>query len=150
MKNSDLLQTAYAILSRRAYSEWELRQKLLQKGFDKEQMNEVIGYLAERGYLNDAALCNMLVRKYMNCGKYGKKAIVNKVLQRGVSGDIIQNTMAMHNFDELSQAIHLIEKVFNKESKSFDKAKTGRFLMNRGFSYSTVQQVFEYLENIGK
>lgn len=143
MKNSDLLQTAYGILSRRAYSERELSKKLLQKGFDEDQITEVICYLSERGYLNDAALCGILVRKYMNCGKYGKKAIMNKILQRGVSGDIIQGIMAVHNFDELSQAIHLMEKVLNKENKPIDKAKAGRFLMNRGFSYSTIQQAFE-------
>lgn len=146
MKNSDLLQTAYEILSRRAYSERELRQKLLQKGFDEDQINEVICYLSERGYLNDTALCGMLVRKYTNCGKYGKRAIMNKILQRGIPSDIVQSNIEMHNFRELSNAIQLIEKVFNKESKPFDKAKTGRFLINRGFSYSTIQQAFECFE----
>lgn len=145
MKNSELLQAAYAILSRRAYSERELKQKLLKKGYDEEQINEAVYYLSERGYLNDTALSGMLVRKYVKCGKYGTRAIINKITQRGISSEIIQETMANHNFDELAQAITIIEKMLNKSEKA-DNAKISRFLINRGFSYSIIRQVIEEVE----
>jgi regulatory protein len=146
MKNNELLQTAFYILSRRAYSERELRQKLSKKYCDKDQIDEVVCYLYERGYLNDTALCNMLIRKYINCGKYGKRAIINKISQRGIANGMIREAMAAYNFDELSEAISLIEKLLNKSCMQLDKIKIGRFLINRGFDYSTIMQAFEHFK----
>lgn len=146
MKNNAILQAAYTLLSHRAYSEREIRQKLLQKNYDPEQVQEVICYLAERGYLNDTALCGILVRKYLQAGKYGKKAIINKISQRGIEHSIIQETLEEYQFNELLQAQQILARQLSRSGKMIDYAKLGRFLANRGFSFSTISQALDQFD----
>lgn len=143
MKNNAALQNAFALLSRRAYSEREIKQRLLQKNYDLEQIQAVIDYLAERGYLNDTALCSMLVRKYLQAGKYGSKAIINKINQRGIEPGIVQRTLEEYEFNELLQAEQIVAKQLSNTKKTVNYAKMGRFLANRGFSFSTISQVLD-------
>ena len=66
-------------------SEKELRQKLLEKGYDAATAAYCTDWLAERRYLNDAEYARMLVRHYSSKG-YGSGRIRSEFLRRGIAG----------------------------------------------------------------
>ena len=47
------LDSALRSLTRRSHSRWELKTKLIQKGFPKEEIKAALDRLTELGYLND-------------------------------------------------------------------------------------------------
>jgi len=49
--SDDPLSRAVGLLARRAHSRWELRRKLLMKGFEGEAVEAAMARLAELGYL---------------------------------------------------------------------------------------------------
>lgn len=141
--NRSALDAALNMLSYRAHSESELRRKLCRKGFSPEQINGSVASLAERGYINDTALCGMLFQKYLATRKYGLNYIVRKLKQSGFTDDIIDKTVEGYDTSvELDSALAIINKRFPKIYDG-DVPKLIRFLIYRGFSASIIARALE-------
>jgi len=139
------LQAALKLLSHRAYSVQEIRDKLAAKGYNPEEISPVIEYLLQRGYLNDAALCEFLAAKYIREEKYGRLLIVQKLKQRGFTVDTIERALqALSPCDELTTAWRLCSKRF-KQREDLTLQQLARFLGNRGFTQKTIRQIWENL-----
>ncbi|MEN6567927.1 MAG: regulatory protein RecX [Veillonellales bacterium] len=131
------------ILARRSYSEQEMRTKLTAKGYSADVTDSVIKGLLEHGYLNDSVLCRMIFEQYCRSGKYGLRNIVGKLKQRGLSTQVISDiTGAYDSATEWQRALILVKKRF-KVPEAVDKRKIGQLLMQRGFSFDTINKVFE-------
>ncbi|NIW93486.1 MAG: regulatory protein RecX, partial [Phycisphaerae bacterium] len=65
------------ILSRRDYSCFELRNKLIEKGFGSEQVEETLKRCLELGYLNDERFATNRATSLMRQGR----AVGYRVLQ---------------------------------------------------------------------
>jgi len=135
---------ALQLLARRAHSEQELRSKLHIKGYSGEIIDNTIKRLFERSYLNDAALCKMLFKKYSSCDKYSMKYIVNKLKHRGFDETTIMSVINDDNLDgkEYHTAIKLLDKRYNN-AKLVEPQKLMRFLSARGFSFKTINKVLD-------
>jgi len=146
LTNPDTIwNVALRILSRRAHSEQELRQKLHQKEYGIDEVNQVITRLLPYGYINDTEFAQNLFEKYLRLGKYSFNIIICKLRQHGITDSIIKNVT--HNYDyeeEWRAALKLVTNRF----KSFDatnKEKAYRFLATRGFSTTTIHKVFQQI-----
>jgi Uncharacterized protein conserved in bacteria len=139
-------KTAIRMLNFRAYSEGEIREKLNARGFASDEIDEVIHYLNDRGYLDDVALCNNLVDTYCKSNKYSFRMIVIKLKQRGIAEMIIHE--ALRYYDCSLESIAAL-KIIDKRFKQFDpseKVKICRYLARRGFSAITISNVTRNLE----
>src|SRR5262249_26461593 len=77
------LDYAYRLLARRAYSEQELTDKLLAKGFTAAAGARTVARLKTQGYLDDARLAADQAERLRACG-FGAEGIKAKLAQKGL------------------------------------------------------------------
>ncbi len=146
--NTSISEAAIKLLRYRPYSKYELEQKLLNQGYGQAAVNQAIEYVVERGYLNDTALCDMLLTKYAEVSKYSLKEVYIKLRRRGLSSALIKERLA--DWDEMLEyqaAMNLAAKVLARDS-SRDMRKIIRHLSGKGFKATTVTKVLERLRDM--
>jgi len=141
----DIWKTALHILGRRSQSEYEMRQKLGQKEYAVEQIDDVINRLLTYGYVNDNKLAHLLFKKHVQVGKYSLNNIMCKLKQRGLPDDDIKDVT--NNYASEEETISAL-KIVNNRFKSLEDVsqdKIYRFLATRGFSATTIHKVVQQL-----
>ena len=135
---------ALEILSRRSMSEKELRQKLLEKGYDAATAAYCTGWLAERRYLNDAEYARMLVRHYSSKG-YGSGRIRSEFLRRGIARNLWDEA-----FEEMPCGGEKLSSLLRAKLKGDCSAenirKVSASLFRRGFSWDEIRSAINELE----
>lgn len=121
---------AFKLLSKKDYFENELRNKLVKKGFSQEEINDVISYLKQEGYLNDKKLLQRYKELAIEKGK-SPLSLRKKLYLKGIYD------IEFSYEEELQSAIHLLKFKYKKGKNYADIVK---FLKNRGFSYSVIQE----------
>ncbi len=121
---------ALKLLSKRDYFEAELRRKLSLKGFSEEEIQKTIEYLKEQKLLDDKKLLERYKEVNLQKGK-SPLSIKNKLYRKGVTD------IDFSYEEELESALYLLKFKYKKEKKYADIVK---FLKNRGFSYSVIQE----------
>ncbi|BBB93107.1 MAG TPA: regulatory protein RecX [Methylomusa anaerophila] len=155
-KDSDALNTAVRWLAGKSYSVQELCHRLKKGGYTQEDIDKIVNHLSKRGYLNDAALCDLLLNKYYVNGNYSLRGAVARVKQRGIPDIYI--TAAVKRFDmdiadidieyiEYKHALRLVEKKLKHAS---DLSKVCRYLAAKGFTRATIVRVLTELQKIQK
>ncbi len=128
------LTYAYRLLARRAYSRREMQEKLEEKGFTAQAIDQTLSRLQEQGYLNDVSLAQALVQRLRERG-YGRLRIREKLFQRKLPAWLIEETAHLVGSEEEKQARLLLQKHFPKGLKDRRlQAKAFRFLVNRGYA----------------
>lgn len=136
---SHLKETALRILSRRDHSEYELIQKLLLKGFSREEIQPVMMYCQDYGYLDDLRYALSAVRQGMNKG-HGERRIRQLLQQNRVADDVVNIALEQLVPDWFELAKQLAEKKFKAQPaiEAKEQAKRVRFLQSRGFSFEQI------------
>lgn len=145
--NSKLVEDAIVLLKSRAFSQYELEQRLVKQGYDEIAVNKVIQYVTERGYLNDTALCDRLIEKYAEMNKYSLKEIYVRLRQRGLAAALIHERI--RNWDEefeYQAAINLTKKFQGNLDGNIPKLV--RRLSSKGFKSGTVSKVLKHLKDM--
>ncbi|MDR1821370.1 MAG: recombination regulator RecX [Oscillospiraceae bacterium] len=89
---------ALRVLNSRAVSVFELKMKMLRKGFSEEAAESVIDRLREAGLLDDKAYTEELTHSYANRG-YGRRRIDVELRRRGVYDEFSET--AQESYEEL-------------------------------------------------
>ncbi|WP_456401218.1 regulatory protein RecX [Persephonella sp.] len=135
--NKEVLRLALKLLSKRDYFSAELKNKLIKKGYSPDEIDTVLSYLKDKGYINDEKLSEYLYQKLKEKGK-SSLYIKKKFFSKGVQPPEFSYE------DELETAYRLLKEKFKKEKK-FDTVV--KFLKNRGFSFSvSIDAANKFLE----
>ena len=133
---------AVRLLSRREHSAYEIRDKLLKRDFDNEEIDRVIVELQQGGWLSDERFAEAYIRMRQLKG-FGPMRIAMELKERGVKEGIIDDYL--HVDDEVWR--QTLEQQYRKKYKDkpiedySDKAKRIRFLQYRGFALDVIYQV---------
>ena len=133
---------AVRLLSRREHSAFEIRDKLLKRDFDEQEITQAIVELQQGGWLSDERYTEAYIRMRQLKG-FGPVRIAMELNQRGVEESIVDEYL--HVGDESWQ--QTLEQQYRKKYKNKsiedynDKAKRIRFLQYRGFSLDVIYQV---------
>jgi regulatory protein len=121
------------LLARRDYSRAELAQRLGARGFPPIEIDAALDDFERLGYLSDARYAQTLVAQRV--GRLGKRAIAQKLQQRGIASDTAKDALAMlAERDELADATALWQGRFGQAPvDERDKARQIRFLVSRGY-----------------
>ncbi len=76
-------KVALRLLSLKSYSTYELRKKLIRRGFDPQEIEPVLEKYQKLGFLNDSDLAERRVEAYKRRG-YGPHRIIGKFKQQGL------------------------------------------------------------------
>ncbi|MGL5511629.1 MAG: regulatory protein RecX [Sporomusa sp.] len=140
-----IVEAAVKLLSVRAYSRYELQQKLLKQSYDQLPVNKALDYVTERGYLNDAALCNALLTRYAETGRYSLKEIFIKLRRKGLPATLIKDKLDGWDEDFEYQTAYKLALKYTRGDKQADRQKVTRRLAAKGFKAATINRVLEQL-----
>ena len=96
-------QDSIKLLTRRDYSRYKLKQKLLDKGHSLEEIEETISLLLEKRYLRE---------------DYYKEARIRGLIGKGLSARMIQQRLAQENCEASLEEIDLM---FQEKTTSEDE-----------------------------
>lgn len=139
------------LLSRRPYGVNELIKKLYEKGHEKEASQKACERLLELGLLNDEEYARILADDLINRKNYGIKRVKQELAYRGISREIIENTIDSLDNDAENRIILVIKKKYiNKLNDEKGRKRAVDGLMRLGFSYSEIKsalkQISEFTE----
>ena len=123
----------------------EVREKCKALNYEESYIEEVLEYLEENEYINDA----LYVQKYIANVMRIKKASVNEMkmdlLRRGIDSHLIEQCLedSLNEF-ELQSAIQIVQK----KAKTMEIEKLKRYLLNKGYSYDNIAKAIDNLQEI--
>lgn len=122
------------LLSKRDYSERELRQKLKQKEYDVEEIDSALEKAQANNWQSDERFCATFIR-YRAMQGVGPRRLQQELKLKGVSDWLIQQELDNSEVDWFELAEQMFEK---KRPLNWDlkaKQKMWRFMISRGFSH---------------
>lgn len=129
-------------------STFQVRQKLKQKGIDEKSIDETISALEYYHYVDDSEFVKEFTKSYK--GRLGRRAIVQKLREKGVSPDVIEDSMEISEEEELSsareQAQILISRNRGLEVQKL-RQKIYQTLTRKGYPYDIVSTILSEVED---
>lgn len=133
-------------------SRTEVVRKLKQKGLSPKSIDEAVETLERYHYLDDAEYVREFTRSYAK--RYGKRVIEQKLLQKGISREVIGENMNIDDEREEQTALDIARKALRRSSEEDGfkiRQKLFRTLVSKGFSYdlsrSVTDRVMEEIED---
>lgn len=139
---------ALSALSRRSMTCRQMRDKLKDKEVPPELAEEIIDYLCECGYLDDAEYARIFIIDSVKIKGRGRRRILEELRQKGISRDVAERIYDEAEPDEESAVRRLLEQKSagrNMQDRR-ERDKVIQFLLRRGFSFDVILRV---LEDIG-
>lgn len=139
-EESKVRSKALRYLSRREYSEKELKSKLMARGCDKDIAESVVVRLKQENLVCDIRFSKALVNVRVR-GGYGPLRISRELLDRGVESDIVDELMQKRNGEWESQITRVIQNKYGEKQMHLpeDWVKRANFLRRRGFTTAQIQ-----------
>lgn len=138
----------YRILARRMYTTKEIRNKLVERGYVDEVIQDAIATLERYGYLNDRTYAEEWIQSRMRSKPKGKIALRQELERKGIEKSIIEGALS-RAFDESKEADMALElarrkvRSYSGDDPAAVKRKLQGFLLRRGFDYEMVRDVIE-------
>jgi len=135
---------AVRLLARREHGAHELVRKLVQKGHDEQDTQKALDECQRLGLQSDVRFVESLCRARIRQG-YGPQRIVNDLQQAKVDRDLIDSVLEQEKHNWLSHAVDAWTKKYKEEQDQSYAIiqKQKQFLLYRGFSMDTINQVFK-------
>lgn len=136
-----LYQRAIRLLASREHSRLQLFRKLIDKGFESEQVDSVLTLLAQQNLQSDERFTEDFIHSRINRGQ-GPIRIQAELRERGSSDELVNEYL------DFSDAIWF-ERVDEVRRKRFGyalpeeyqaRAKQARFLQHRGFTPEQIRR----------
>ena len=139
-------EKAMILLSYSDYTVKAMREKLTDLGFEGETVWEVLNFLVDRRYIDEAGYLSRYCEFLAEGKLYGRLKIYAEVLKKGFSKEIINS-----RFDELTGNFDFVDICLRqiKKSRSYDitdnksRQKLIASLSRRGFSLSEIKAALE-------
>jgi regulatory protein len=150
--NSDVKEKAYQAalryISYRQRTENEIIKKLVKLDFPSGIINDVVGDLKEKGYVDDKEFANQWIQLRSESKPSSKRFLQYELQRKGISEDKINSALEAAP-DDLKQAVKLGRKNLKRYSRIDDdefRKKIVGVLSRRAFSYSVIKEaLFELL-----
>ena len=140
-------EKALELLSLREHGSGELRTKLLQKGYEKAHIAEVIEYLKEKNYLNDERFADLYSQELIQRKQLGPMKVKEKLFHRGIASQVINSILLNYDRDiQIENCRYHVEKKYKSKTifeTREEKAKAIRFLQGKGFSWDVIKAVMD-------
>lgn len=133
---------AFRLLSFRARSTSELRERLLRKKYDSGTVEETLSFCEKQGFLDDEKFAKLYAVSRMQSRPTGKRMIQRELQGKGLPEAAVSRALgAIADFDEKEVALETAKKRFRSMSglpEKTSKARLYGFLGRRGFSSEAI------------
>lgn len=139
---------ALSLLNYMDRTESQLRQKLKEKSFSDEAIEEAIRYVKSFGYINDAGYAQRYILNKQ--GSKSRREIYASLSQKGVGREDIELAME-HCYeaeDELTAICRLCEKkhFVTEEATDVEQKRMYNYLLRKGFRHEDVCKALKWKE----
>ena len=139
---------ALYLLSSKMYTCRELCQRLVNKGYDEEIAEQTVGFLCEKGLLNDEQYAEYYIHDATSISMKGMHRIKQELIKKGIASSVIDKAMQNAEVDTADQLMEYVksrfaDKIFS-DRRDIEKAKA--HLLRRGFGYSEINECFRALD----
>lgn len=135
-------ESALRLLARREHGAYELRQKLLNKGYDEIVIDQVLQVLTETNLQSDQRFVEGYIRRRMAKG-FGPLHIINELLKLRIDEQLIHQFINFSSDDWKVMIQQICFKKFGSINFAQDdfkkKARQIRFFQVRGFDISQIK-----------
>ena len=135
-------ERALDLASRRDYTTGEIGRKLVQNGYNPDEIPAVLERLIEIGLLDDVRYVELYVLQRL-AASYGPRYITEKLYAKGIERQMSEAAIEQHIIAEdislEDNAFQWIEKLNLDNQKERDKAL--RRLIARGYDYQLARHV---------
>lgn len=138
-----LAEVALAAVARSEHTVVQLRRKLLNKGYELKEINNLIDEFQQKNYLNDARAAAMLVNRRAKGSKWGAGRIKQELTLKGVAKELGMETLGQleeQGHDWLATATGLLRAKYkvplpeDRKARQQELARRLGFLQRRGFN----------------
>lgn len=133
-----LKDQAVALLLQRPYSKRELCTRLMRRGAEAAQAEEIAAWTEEIGLLDEGLYATRIVRHYSGKG-FGPYKIRDELYRRGIPRDLWEEALLELPDPEEAIADYLRRNLRGRDPKSLKKVSDA--LGRRGFSWSDISPV---------
>ena len=127
--------TALRLLAQREHSQRELFQKLSQRGFSREVIEQTLTTLRDEGWQSDTRFAASYLRARLARG-HGALTIAAELRHRGVDAEAIEAAWQEESPDWFALAVAQRRRQFGAAALSVDeRRKAYRHLTQRGFRH---------------
>jgi len=148
-------QKALKTLSMANKTKKELILKLKQSKFSTEAIDYAMTFVDKYDFIDEENIAKTLVEGKYSKKRYSKRAMMSKLRQKGISSDVIGDSVKdIGDDEEFENAMYFAQKKL-RTIRDDDKYKVRNKLMSalsyRGFSYDIIKRVSEdLLKNFGE
>lgn len=138
---------AMHLLEQQERTEKQLRDKLRQNGYPERCIEQAIDYVKSYHYIDDYRYATVYIRYHQE--KESRQKLMQKLMMRGISRDIIQQALEEEFVtDECAQIRELLRKrQFNPDNADeVTRRKMAQFLMRKGFKSRDIFRVMRMEE----
>ena len=129
---------------------FEVLQYLNKRGIDNESAQAAVSQLTEMGFLDDAKYAQLMIRQDLRIGTDGPLSISNKLGQKGIDPEIIDNTLAEIADDKwLDTGKRVLKSMKSKVGKLSQRElehKMTTKLLNHGFSSALASAIIGQMD----
>ena len=137
---NSLEDVAIRLVARREHTRLELTKKLIVRGFERGDVDTLLNYFEEKGWLDERRYIDIFLRA-KRC-RYGSLKLIRELEVRGISRDLIEEVRPGIQSGELDAAQGVWQKRFGVQPKnSTELAKQIRFMQSRGFEQEVIKSV---------
>lgn len=143
IRKADSAQYAWQIatryLARGLKSEYQVRNKLRERGADPDLIESTMGRLREYRLVDDEDFARLYAEELY--GRYGRWGVVRKLREKGISQDIIDAVAdSPGDGDVLFREVERLEKRYRNDERARRSEKIIRSLAGRGFEFDDVRR----------
>ncbi len=139
-EDAKCLNAALRLVQSRMYTKRELSKKLHGKGYANEVVSYAVSEMEHYGYIDDFQYAQMYVQEVAE--KYGVLKIKQKLFEKGVPADVIEDVLECADNADAAFEILRIKLRGNTLSEE-DKPKLMRFLAQRGFTFDQSRKAID-------
>nr|WP_163529363.1 recombination regulator RecX [Halobacillus ihumii] len=136
-------------LSYRMRSEKEIRDYLVKKEADDEQIDEVMNRLRTEKLVDDQEFANSLVRTRVQTSSKGPILVKKELIEKGVQASMAEEALEFFPFEkQVEKALKFARKKIASEKKKSQRQLIQTIqqnLMQKGFQSDAIKEVFEQL-----
>lgn len=145
-RQQECYNAALHYLDYRPRSEQEMRQRLRQRGFDKDSIQAALSRLREQGLLDDGDFARFWKDNRQSFSPRGRWLIGLELKQKGVSRDVIEQVVSTIDDSESAYrvAVGKASRLAGCDYREF-RRRLGDHLKRRGFSYGVIIKTIERL-----
>lgn len=137
---------ALRLLEFRSHSEKELADKLKRAGAKEYDIEEILEFCRNYGFVNDRDYAVRKARDLKNLKKYGAQRIKSELYSKGIPAEYVEEAVSELDDNEEEILLSLVEKKLKGDFEKKNVDKCIRYFLYRGYNFGDIKNCIENLK----